>query len=99
MAGFQFENALARLNAAVQGRLTNADAVLDNKVVRIAFDNGYATELGSVGVRQPRAGVLLHLAPRVAAGSRLRVVGGQQYEVVSVEPDGAGWVELVLQAA
>lgn len=97
MAGF--ESSLARLNAAVQGRVTNADAVLDNKPVRVAFDNGYGLELGSVGARQPRAGLSSHLAPRVAAGSRLRIGVGQQYEVVSVEPDGAGWVELVLQAA
>ncbi len=99
VTGFAFENALARLNASVQGRLTNADAVIDNREVRVAFDNDYGTELGSIGVRNPRVGMQLSHAPRVAVGSRVRIVGGLQYEVVGIEPDGAGWVELVLQRA
>jgi hypothetical protein len=94
-----FESSIARLNAAVARHLTNADAVLDGVPVRVAFSNATREVLGGINVQQPTAGLQSHLAENATQDSWLRIVGGHNYRVTSIDPDGAGWTLLQLELA
>jgi hypothetical protein len=92
-----FDRSIARLNAAVASHLTNADAALDGHAVRVVFDNGTRQFLGGIDVQTPNAGLPSAQAAHATQDSVLRIVGGEQYRVVDIKPDGAGWTELTLQ--
>ncbi len=95
-----FETSLQRLTASM-ARVTNADAVLDGAPdpVRVVFDNGYAVAFDAMAVRHPRVGLAESDAGAVDVDSTVEIVDGSTYTVQTVEPDGAGWVELTLRLA
>ena len=69
-------------------------ALIDGAPTRVLFDAGYAEGLGGIASRQYKAGLPSSVA--VAQGSTL-VTGSNTYRVVSVQPDGTGWTELILE--
>ena len=71
------------------------DATLDGQAVRVIFDNAYTEVLG-LATRSPRAGLPSSSAGSAQQGSVL-VVSGTTYQVASVQPDGTGWTELMLE--
>jgi len=71
-------------------------ATIDSIPVRVLFDAAYAEAFGAMATRQYKAGLPSTVA--VAQGSTL-VTGGSTYRVVSVQPDGTGWTDLMLEAA
>lgn len=71
------------------------DATLDGQPVRVIFDNAYTEVLG-LATRSPRAGLPTARAGSVQQGSVL-VVAGTTYQVASVQPDGTGWTDLMLE--
>ncbi len=91
-----FERSLARLNTAVSARLTNADAQLDFRPVRVLFDKAYVEDQGMAS-RNPVASLSEADAGDVRQGSWLNVEPIGMHRVTSVEPDGAGWVTLQLE--
>jgi hypothetical protein len=96
VAASAFERSLQRLNAAVGARLTNADAVINNRVVRVAFDNGTAESMG-MQVRRPTVGFAVGAAGAVTESTSVRIVDGRSYRVQLVDDDGAGWCVLHLE--
>ena len=95
---YDFDRGLQRLNTAVAGCLTNADALLDGQPLRIVFDNGGADALG-IEVRRPRAALPSAAAAAVTDGSLLVVAGQGTYRVLQATPDGLGLTALELQLA
>lgn len=71
-------------------------ATIDGAPTRVLFDAGYAEGFGAIATRQYKAGLPSSVA--VAQGSAL-VTGGSTYRVVSVQPDGTGWTDLMLEVA
>lgn len=72
------------------------DATIDGTPTRVLFDSAYAEGFGAIATRQYKAG--LPSAVAAAQGSTL-VTGGNSYRVVSVQPDGTGWTDLMLEVA
>lgn len=95
---FAFERSMQRLNAAVARCVTNADAVINNRVVRVAFDNGTDETLGAQ-VRRPTVGMPTEAAGAITDSTLVRIVGGCSYRVLLVDDDGAGWSVLHLERA
>lgn len=72
------------------------DATIDGTPTRVLLDAGYAEGLGGIASRQYAASLPSSVA--VAQGSTL-ITGGSTYRVVSVQPDGTGWSNLILEVA
>lgn len=86
----------ARANAAVLRRLCNAVAVVDGVDVPVIYEKPYAAPFGGeVDATAPEC-----TGPADALGSLERghplSIGGVAYEVITAEPDGSGFVRLVL---
>lgn len=92
-----------RLNSAVVRHLANADAEWlslaggTKKTVPVIFDNSYGDAFsGLVGGQQPTAQGAAADFAGVANDDSL-VIGGAEYIVTNVEPDGTGMVVLRLR--
>lgn len=89
----------ARVNDAVLARLSNAVAMVGGVEVPVMFDKPFAAPFGGEAdaaapeCTGPEWG--LGLLERDGALS----IGGVAYEVETAEPDGQGFVRLVLRAA
>jgi hypothetical protein len=72
------------------------DATVNGQAVRGVFSNGYAETLDAEGTA-PSLLCLAEQVPSVAHGQAV-VVAGQSFtgQVVSVQPDGYGWLLLLL---
>ena len=70
------------------------DATIDGTPTRVLFESAYAEGFGAIAARQYKAG--LPSAVAAVQGSAL-VTAGKTYRVVSVQPDGTGWTELILE--
>lgn len=89
----------ARVNTAVRDRLSDAVATIGVAEVAGVFRNGYAEGLSGLAAGSaPSFGCLADDAPGIAVGDALSI-SGQSYTVASVEPDGAGWLVLILRRA
>lgn len=95
-----FDQSLQRLNAAMR-RVANAQATLGGAPdpVQVVYDNGHGVSLDTMAVLRPRIALAQADAAGVDVDSDVQIVGGPAYTVQTVEPDGAGWVELSLGLA
>ena len=89
----------ARVNAAVVDRLTNAVATVDGIDVPVIFDRPFSDPFeGAVDASAP-----VVIGDAVALGSLVRGselrIAGEAYRVERIEPDGAGFVRLVIYPA
>lgn len=91
-----------RLNAAANKRLANATAyLLGGESFAVIFDNTYLAALGGqVTAAQPQASALQSDLDRldVSVGTALNI-RETDYTVRDLQPDGTGWVDVVLEAA
>jgi hypothetical protein len=88
----------ARANGAVLGRLANAIAVVGGVDVPVIFDKPYASPFaGEADAAAPEC-----TGPVAGLGSLERdgalLIDGIAYEVQTAEPDGRGFVRLVLRS-
>jgi hypothetical protein len=89
----------ALVNRAVREHLANAEATFGTATVYGLYRQTYAEELSGMA-----AGASLVFeceaadVPGIEYGSALSIAG-TSYTVASVEPDGTGWMRLILQRA
>ena len=88
-----------RVNRAVLGRLADAVAVVEGVEVPVLFSAPYAAPFGG----EADAAAPECTGPAVGLGALERgdslSIGGVAYEVLTAEPDGTGFVRLVLGRA
>jgi len=86
----------SRLNTAVFLHMSNANALLDGVAVPGIFDRGYIQAFDGIASSAP-----MFTAPSAsvsaATTSSLLVVAGNTYRVRSVQPDGTGITQLLLE--
>jgi len=92
-----FAAAQARANASIFRLLATDEAELDYLPVKGKFDRAWAEALPGITTTQPRFGLRSEDAQNATLASTL-VVGGETFQVRSVEPDGTGWTVLTLEA-
>ncbi|RYE43841.1 MAG: hypothetical protein EOP24_26740 [Hyphomicrobiales bacterium] len=97
-----FASVEARLNSAVQARLSNAVAVhQDGQPFGVVFERAMADgfDSGAVTGAQYSASFCAANTPELVEGGTL-VISGARYRVASgVEPDAGGWVTVELLPA
>lgn len=71
-------------------------ATLDGVAVRVIFDNAYNDLFDGVSTRRPMVGLPTASASAATQASVL-VTAGKTYRVTSVQPDGTGWSNLMLE--
>lgn len=89
----------SRVNLAVIGRLSDEAATVGGVSVSGIFHNGYnASGLGMAGFEatQPSLTCAVADVPSVAHGNSVVVAAGT-FKVAEIEPDGSGFVKLVLK--
>ncbi|MBB3642607.1 head-tail joining protein [Variovorax atrisoli] len=94
-----FADLEARVNSAVLDRLCNAVAVVGGVDVPVIFEKPYAAPFGGeADATAPEC-----TGPSTGLGALERgdslTIDGVAYEVITAEPDGAGFVRLVLGSA
>lgn len=88
-----------RLNAAVVDRLGNAEATIGGDVVPGIWRQAYTETAGGLAAgASPVFDCLASAVPTIARGNAV-VIDSVNYSVIGIEPDGAGWVSLILQKA
>lgn len=95
-----FQMLSASTDAAVLASCADP-AELDGRAVRVLFAEPWSdTRIGSLrtDLTQPMAYLPLSEMAGALTASTLRF-SGQDFDVVGIEPDGTGWVGLVLRAA
>lgn len=85
-----------RVNDAVVAHLADVDVTIGAVSGRGLFNAAFADPLGVSGTR-PVLRVLAADFPAVVRGSAV-AIGADTYEVLTVEPDGAGMHRLTLRA-
>lgn len=94
-----FASLEARTNGAVLGRLCNAVAVVGGVDVPVIFDKPYAGPFGGeVDAAAPECTGPVSALGALERGDALSI-GGVAYEVQTAEPDGTGFLRLVLGKA
>jgi len=85
------------MNAAISNRLSNAEADIDGVMVPGIFRNAYAEEFGGLASgRNPVFECLASDVPELTQGEDI-FIADTAYTVVSLEPDGAGWLKCLLR--
>ena len=92
-----FESAIDTLNAAVASRLANTACTIGGVSGRVLFGNGYQDQFG-VGAPRPELACSLADFADLALDSVV-VIGASQYQVLTIEDDGTGWVTAQLRLA
>jgi hypothetical protein len=88
-----------RLNAAVVDRLGNAEATIGGSVVPGIWRQAYTETAGGMAAgSSPVFDCMAAAVPSIARGNAV-VIAAANYTVVGIEPDGSGWVSLILQKA
>lgn len=91
-----------RLNTVGNAKFANATASVNGApAVDVVFDNNYDEALGMDGAA-PRFGCAAAVVAGIAQGAAVTIVGTAgtvDYVVRGVEPDGAGWVRVLLELA
>ena len=87
----------ARVNVDVIRHLANATATIGAAQVEGIFDNAYLDALGFSGAT-PVFNCISSAVSGVAQGDAV-AIGGINYTVIRIEPDGIGMTRLVLQEA
>lgn len=86
----------ASANRAVLGSLCNAVAVVGGVEVGVIFEKPFAAPFdGAVDAAAPECTGPASVLGTLARGSSI-VIGGEVYDVLSAEADGAGFVRLLL---
>lgn len=89
----------ARANAAVLGRLCNAVAVVGGVDVPVIFEKPYAGPFGGeADAAAPECTGPVDGLGALERGDALSI-GGVAYEVITAEPDGSGFIRVVLGTA
>jgi len=89
----------ARVNGAVLDRLTNAIALVGALEVPVIFERPFADPFqGDVDATAPMCTGSADQLGAVVRGSDIQI-GADAYKVDRIEPDGAGFVRLVLYPA
>lgn len=94
-----FASLRSRINFAVLSKLADESATVGGVSVSGIFNNGYnASGLGMAGFEatQPSLTCLVADVPSVAHGNSVVVAAGT-FKVAEIEPDGSGFVKLVLK--
>lgn len=86
----------ARTNAVVGARLANAVALVSGVSVPVIFDDPYAAPFGGeVDASAPECSGPSDLLGGLVRGDQI-VIGEATFAVMTCEPDGIGFVRLVL---
>jgi len=89
----------ARTNNAVIDHLANAEAVIGGQTVSGIFRRDYAEVISGLAAGANLLfGCRAADVPGIAKGASVQI-GADSYAAASVEPDGNGWVVLVLMRA
>lgn len=92
----------AKVNDAVAIRLTNRMVTVSGVSVRAIFDNEFGTTFSTTGAEiktvEPRLQVRTLDLPANVRGTNL-VLDGVNYKVISHQPDGSGWSQLIIERA
>ena len=87
------------INAACIGALANVSATIGAATVAGVFRQAYTDTAGGLAAgSSPIFDCLASAVPTIARGNTV-VINSVNYTVVGIEPDGAGWVSLILQKA
>jgi hypothetical protein len=86
-----------RINTACRDRLANAEAIIGSATVSGIFGQVYAESMGGMAAGRDLSFQALESdVGAICVGSTLSI-SGISYRVASHEPDGAGWLTLILQ--
>ncbi|WP_062362222.1 head-tail joining protein [Variovorax paradoxus] len=92
----RFAEIEAMVDAGVLGHLANAIATVAGVDVPVIFDVPSAQSFdGQIDASAPECSGAAELLANVERGDTI-VLRGRSYEVVTAEPDGAGFIRLVL---
>jgi hypothetical protein len=91
-----FADIESMVDAGVIGHLANAIATVGGVDVPVIFDTPFAQPFGGqIDASAPECSGAAELLANVERGDTI-VLRGRSYEVVTAEPDGAGFIRLVL---
>jgi hypothetical protein len=89
----------AKVNAACRDRLANAEAVIGSVTISGIFGAPYDEGFGGLaGGRVLTFQCIEAEVGAICVGAAV-TISGTAYRVASMEPDGAGWLKLILQRA
>jgi hypothetical protein len=87
------------INAACIGALANVSATIGAATVSGLFRQAYADAASGLAAgSSPVFDCLASAVPTIARGNTV-TINSVNYTVLGIEPDGAGWVSLILQKA